>query len=118
MFQARYNTGITNTTTITEPQARELVLDYVNNRKNYLNIHSPGVKFTQGEFDAMMSFLYNTGNGYHAINNGNPSTIMKMLNAGDYEGASTQFERWNKSKGKVLQGLVRRRIKEKELFLS
>ena len=118
VFQARYNTGITNTTTITEPQARELVLDYVNNRKNYLNIHSPGVKFTQGEFDAMMSFLYNTGNGYHAINNGNPSTIMKMLNAGDYEGASTQFERWNKSKGKVLQGLVRRRIKEKELFLS
>jgi lysozyme len=43
---------------------------------------------------------------------------MKMLNAGDYEGASTQFERWNKSKGTVLQGLVKRRKKEKELFLS
>ena len=118
VYQARYNTEITNTTTITEPQARELVLDYVNNRKSYLNTHSPGVEFTQGEFDAMMSFLYNTGNGYHTINNGKPSTIMKMLNAGDYEGASTQFERWNKSKGKVLQGLVKRRKKEKELFLS
>lgn len=118
VYQARYNTEITNTTTITEPQARELVLDYVNNRKSYLNTHSPGVEFTQGEFDAMMSFLYNTGNGYHTINNGKPSTIMKMLNAGDYEGASTQFERWNKSKGTVLQGLVKRRKKEKELFLS
>lgn len=118
VYQARYNTEITNTTTITEPQARELVLDYVNNRKSYLNTYSPGVEFTQGEFDAMMSFLYNTGNGYHSVNGGKPSTIMKMLNAGDYEGASTQFERWNKSKGKVLPGLVRRRKKEKELFLS
>lgn len=118
VYQDRYNTVITNTTTITEPQARELVLDYVNDRKSYLNTHSPGVEFTQGEFDAMMSFLYNTGNGYHTVNDGKPSTIMKMLNAGDYEGASTQFERWNKSKGKVLPGLVRRRKKEKELFLS
>jgi len=66
----------------------------------------------------MMSFLYNTGNGYHTVNGGKPSTLMKMLNAADYEGASTQFKRWNKSKGKVLAGLVKRRKKETELFLS
>jgi GH24 family phage-related lysozyme (muramidase) len=34
------------------------------------------------------------------------------LNDGDYEGAALEFHRWNRSKGKVLSGLVRRRAAE------
>jgi lysozyme len=39
-------------------------------------------------------------------------------NRGDYDGAANEFLKWNKSNGKVLPGLVRRREAERVLFLS
>ena len=39
-------------------------------------------------------------------------------NRGEYTGAADEFLKWNKSNGKVLQGLVRRREAERALFLS
>jgi lysozyme len=44
------------------------------------------------------------------------STMLRMLNAGDKSGAAAQFSRWNRAKGKVLPGLVRRRAAEAALF--
>jgi hypothetical protein len=38
------------------------------------------------------------------------------LNAGDCTGAAAEFLRWNKSKGRVLRGLVKRRATEKAMF--
>ncbi|MCD9436513.1 lysozyme, partial [Klebsiella pneumoniae] len=46
------------------------------------------------------------------------STLLKKLNAGDIKGAADEFLRWNKSGGKVLNGLTRRREAERALFLS
>ena len=46
------------------------------------------------------------------------STLVRKLNAGDYEGACNQLPRWNKAGGKVLNGLVKRREAEKNLCLS
>ena len=71
------------------------------------------VELTQNQFDALTSFAYNVGMGAFRS-----STLLKKLNNGDYIGVSNEFERWNKSKGKVMPGLVSRRAREKELFLS
>ena len=68
---------------------------------------------TQNQFDALVSFAYNVGLGAFR-----DSTLLKLLNAGDIDNASKQFERWNKAGGKVSNGLTRRRNAEKALFLA
>ena len=71
------------------------------------------VELTQNQFDALVSFAYNIGRT--AFEN---STLLKLLNRGEYEAAAEQFEKWNKSGGKVLSGLTKRRFDEQKLFLS
>lgn len=67
------------------------------------------VPLTQPEFDALVSFHFNTG----ALGK---STLLRLLNAGDRAGAAAQFDRWTRGGGKVLPGLVRRRKAERRLF--
>lgn len=43
---------------------------------------------------------------------------LKKLNSSDYNGDANEFLKWNKSNGKVLNELIRRRQEEKELFLK
>lgn len=69
------------------------------------------VNLTQYQFDALVSFTYNVG-----IANLTRSTLLKKLNAGDTKGAAQEFHRWNRAKGKVFPGLVRRRASEALLF--
>ena len=69
------------------------------------------VALTQYEFDACVSLAFNIGTG--AFRN---STLVKKLNAGDYDGAAAEFQRWNKQAGKELAGLTRRRGAERDLF--
>ncbi|MDY7099451.1 MAG: lysozyme [Pseudomonadota bacterium] len=64
---------------------------------------------SQNQFDAMVSFHYNTG----AIRR---ATLTKKHIAGDFEGAAAEFRRWNKAGGRVLKGLVRRRSEEERLY--
>lgn len=71
------------------------------------------VDLNQNQFDALVCFAYNVGLGSFK-----KSTLLKKLNAGDYLGASNEFEKWNKAGGKVLKGLTARRLDEKSLFLS
>lgn len=71
------------------------------------------VELTDNQFGALVSLVYNIGSG-----NFSQSTLLKMLNAGDYEGAADQFQWWRKAGGVILDGLVTRRQNEKELFLS
>jgi lysozyme len=65
----------------------------------------------QNQFDALVSFCYNCGVGAFKS-----STLRKKLNARNYDGAAQEFARWNKSGGRVLNGLTRRRAAEKALF--
>lgn len=71
------------------------------------------VPLNQNQYDALVSFAYNVGAGAFK-----KSELLKKLNAGDYKGAADEFPKWNKSKGEVLKGLVRRRDEERKLFLS
>lgn len=56
---------------------------------------------------AMLSFVYNVG-----IGNFSSSTMLKRLNAGNYDGACLELTRWIYAKGKKLPGLETRRTKE------
>lgn len=79
------------------------------------------VPLTQHQFDALVSFAFNVGSDIDAdtIAEGlGDSTLLRKLNAGDYAGAADEFPKWNKSRGQVLAGLVRRRAAERELFMG
>lgn len=98
--------------TITKEQAQAFfeheVSNFVKQVENLIK-----VECHDNQFCALVSFAYNLGGG--ALGG---STLLKKLNAGDYIGAADEFLRWNKAGGKVLKGLVRRREKERELFLK
>jgi GH24 family phage-related lysozyme (muramidase) len=66
---------------------------------------------TQGQFDALVSFHYNTGAIARA-------TLTRKHREGDTAGAAREFARWNRAGGRVLKGLVRRREAEAALYLS
>ena len=66
---------------------------------------------TPNQFDALVSFHYNTG----AIAS---ATLTKKHKAGDYAGAAREFAKWNKNDGKVMPGLTRRRKAEADLYGS
>lgn len=77
------------------------------------------VPLTQGQFDALVLFAYNVGSDIDADNIAEglgDSTLLRKLNAGDYEGAALEFRKWNKNDGKVMRGLTRRRAAEECLF--
>ena len=69
------------------------------------------VALTQGQFDALVSFVFNLGAGALA-----GSTLLRKLNAGDAAGAAAEFGKWVHAGSEVLPGLVTRRAKERALF--
>ena len=71
------------------------------------------VNMTQGQFDALVSFVFNCGAGNFA-----KSTLLKKMNAGDVVGASLEILKWSRAAGKEMPGLLRRRAAEQSLFLS
>ena len=70
------------------------------------------VQLTQNEFDALVSFEFNVGFSKLA-----KSTLLKKLNSGNKSGAADELLRWVYAGNKPLEGLKRRRIKEREVFL-
>ena len=69
------------------------------------------VPMNQNQYDALVSFAYNCGEGALAH-----STILRKFNAGDADGAAQAFGMWVKGGGRVLPGLVTRRAREAALF--
>jgi len=69
------------------------------------------ILLNQHQFDALVSWTFNLGGA-----NLNASTMLKVINKGEYEDVPAQIKRWNKAGGKVLQGLIRRREAEALLF--
>jgi len=78
-----------------------------------VNRYANGFHLPQSVFDAVTSITFNCG-----CSNMRKSMMYKHLNNGDYKAACNEFPRWNKAGGKVLNGLVIRREKEKALCLS
>lgn len=70
------------------------------------------VKVTDNQFSACVCLSYNIG-----LDAFLHSTLLRKLNAGDMSGASEEFQRWDKSGARILRGLTRRRLAERDLFL-
>lgn len=69
------------------------------------------VPLTQGEFDALVSFVFNLGCGSLK-----KSTLLKLLNEGDHEAAAYEFRKWDKAGGVQVDGLTKRRFAECKMF--
>lgn len=97
--------------TITNEQAEQLLKDDLARMTYPVIERLVKVPLSQGQFDALCSFIYNLGEGQVS-----KSTLLRLLNAKDYKGASGQFGRWIYDNGQKLNGLIRRRSAERELF--
>lgn len=71
------------------------------------------VPVTQSQFDALVSFVFNLGAG--ALTK---STLLRLLNDGNADAASSEFPKWSFADGQFVEGLHRRRLAEQELFRS
>jgi lysozyme len=71
------------------------------------------IALTEHERAALDDFVYNVGAG-----NFRGSTLLRKLNAGDRVGAANEFEKWDHAGGRVLAGLLRRRLAERDEFLK
>lgn len=69
------------------------------------------VPLSQNRFDALVSFTYNLGAGALAR-----SSLLRKLNAREYEAAAAEFDKWVYAGGRILPGLVNRRKAERDLF--
>ena len=102
--------GVYNGMTITQEEAEQMLLTELEEYEGYIE-DMVTVPLTQNQFDALVVWIYNLG-----PTNFRNSTLLKELNAGNYNAAGQEITRWNKAGGKVLAGLVKRREAEAELF--
>ena len=71
------------------------------------------VQVTDNQFSALVSLAYNIGIGAFS-----GSTLLRLLNQGNYDKVSAQFDRWNRAGGEISLGLINRRNEERKLFRS
>lgn len=69
------------------------------------------VPLSQGEFDALVDFAFNLG-----IQRLRSSTLLFLLNLGEYQKAAAEFDKWDRCGGKIMAGLLRRREAETKVF--
>jgi lysozyme len=106
--------GVRSGTVWTRTEAEEKLLEAIREHEHVVKQHVT-VPLTQGQYDALTSFVYNLGAG-----NFRSSTLLKKLNQGLYDEVPEQLMRWNKARvdGKLtpLKGLTRRRAAEAAIF--
>ena len=98
--------------TYTEAECKELLRQDVREAETAVK-RLVTVRITQNQYDALVSFVFNVGQGNFAR-----STLLRKLNAGDCRGAADEFLRWNRAGGQVFRGLTIRRTDERNLFLT
>ena len=96
--------------TCTKEQAEEWLEEELPEYEGYIN-DMVKVDLEQCQFDALCSWVYNLG-----PKNLKESTLLRVLNEGNYSAVPSEIKRWNKAGGKVLEGLMRRREAEALLF--
>jgi lysozyme len=110
----RYANGVKVTLSdnaITELQAIELLKDTLKQYELAVDSYCRD-DINQNQFDALVDFCYNCG-----ANNLKSSTLLKKVNANPNDiTIGLEFAKWNKGGGKILNGLVKRRAAESELY--
>jgi lysozyme len=95
---------------LTEQQCWDLLDQDLDVAENAVNA-AVTVALNQNQFDALVSFTFNVGEGAFR-----GSTLLKLLNQGQYSEVPTQLRRWVRDNGQIVQGLVNRREKEITLW--
>ena len=96
---------------ITKQEAERL---YTEDFKEHIKpLNEVKVPLSDNEKIALASFIYNVGPSAFKT-----STLLKKLNAGDKKGAAQEFKKWIYDNGKIQKGLVNRRNREMNLFLT
>jgi len=98
--------GVSAGQTISEAQAEQLLRQDLQSFENEVTnmANAKGVKLSQGQYDALVSFAYNCGGG--ALQK---SGILDMLKSGNVSGAASKMNEYVHGGGQVLPGLVSRR---------
>lgn len=104
--------GFDSNSSISESDARNLVYDDASGAQSCVR-SACGVPLSPQQEAALISLCYNIGCG-----NFNSSTLVKLLNQGDYTGASNEFSRWVYAGGQQLPGLISRRESEAQVFTA
>ena len=95
---------------ITVMEAEDLLLKDVKYASMVVNKYV-SVPLRQHEFDALVSFIFNVGEGRFRS-----STLRRKLNRGEFFEVPKEFRRWVYAGGRILRGLVTRRELEAQLF--
>lgn len=100
---------------VTEEKATKLLADKASEFQKVIN-DNVKVSLNQNQNDALVSFVYNVG-----PTNFRNSTLLKVLNKGEYASVPSEMKRWNKGRDEQgnlieLPGLVKRRAAEAALF--
>jgi lysozyme len=106
--------GVRSGMKVTPEECEQFLIDDVKWCEEAVRRHVE-VPLSQRQFDALISFVFNLGEGNFAR-----STLLKRLNKGHYDEVPEQLQRWNKARVdgvlKPLRGLTRRRSAEAALF--
>ena len=102
--------NVTENMEISQEEADEMLNEEITEYEEYVN-NMVKVPLEQNQFDSLCAWVFNLG-----PTNLEKSTLLKLLNAGDYHLIPSQIRRWNKAGGETLKGLIRRREAESLLF--
>lgn len=98
---------------ITPMQAEALLEADIAWAVSFVNKMVYTTQLTQGQFDALVDFTFNLG-----VGNFQHSTLLTLVNGRKFAEAAAEFGKWDKAGGRVVAGLLRRRIAEEEEFKS
>lgn len=104
--------GVTPGMSITRDQALQFLAADTATAQSAVN-SLVKVPLNQNQYNALVDFVFNEGTGHFAN-----STLLSLLNSGNYNAAAQQFSVWNIAAGKVNTGLVNRRTADFNLFSS
>lgn len=109
--------GHTETThegqSISESRATELLMKDIERFEKGVEKLLTGPSINDNQFSSLVSFAYNLG-----LSNLGSSTLLKIVNHGNYPAAANEFIKWCKAGGKEIPGLLARRRAERDLFLK
>jgi lysozyme len=102
--------GVEEGQTCSIEDAESMLADEMNEYEGYIN-NMVKVDLQQHEFDALVAWVYNLG-----PTNLGESTMLKVLNGGQFDRVPDEMNRWTRAGGEILEGLVRRRQAESLMF--
>ena len=102
--------GVRPGDTCTQEQAEAWLAEDIHSAVDAVN-RLVTADLSQHQFDACVDFVFNAG-----AHNFGSSTLLRDINAGNFDAAANEFKRWDMAGGAHLAGLAHRRAMETALF--